>query len=255
MEVAAAVRMGIFGIEVGRRIRIMVTVEFCLGVGLDNRSALFGYENAAHLGCERLEGFHHVGVVSVDVKVVRIHRRNHGNLREKLQERAVEFVGFGNNRGRMGHQEISAIVTGNAAEERAAALSALREDVGGKGGGCGFSVGSGNGKAPLALGNLSKGAGTLEKGVSAFAGLHHFPKVLGHCRRINHQGLIYVGGNEVRPVLVVHGDAFGLKLGRELRRRTVVSSHAITLELVVTCQRGHSNSANSYEVYVFHTKL
>ena len=233
----------------------MVTEEACLCIGLDNWSAKLCDEGSAHLRCECLEGLHHVGVIPVDVQVIRIYCRDHRNLRVELKEGPVKLIGLRYHGIGLGHQEIGSVVTGNTAQEGAAAFAAGGENMRCKGAGGGFPVGSGNRKAPLALGDLSKGAGALEKGVSAFAGLHHFPKVLGHRRRINHQGLVYVGGDEVRTVLVVDGYPFRLKLPRELRRRAVIPRHVEALELVVPGQRGHSNSAYTYEIYVFHTNL
>ena len=255
VEVAAGVGMGILGIEIGRSIRIVISQDFCLCVLLRNGGAFFHNYGAAHLRGKVAEGFHHVRIVAVDVQVVGFHGSDHGNLREQLQEGAVKLVGFHHHGLVLGHQEVGAVVAGNAAQEGAAAFAGFRKDMGGKGGGGGFAVRAGNGQAALSAGNLTQGTGALEHVVPLVHYFAQFPEVGGNGRGVHHQRFGLVGGNQVGAVFVVHRNAFGLQLGREIGRRAVVTGHVQPLELIVPGNGRHSNSTNSYEVYVFHTSL
>ena len=116
-------------------------------------------------------------------------------------------------------------------------------------------MGAGNGQAALSAGDFAQGAGAFQKHVTLLAGFHQFSQIGRNGGGVNHQRLVLIGRNKVRPVLVVHRNTFGLQLMREVGGCTVVSRHLEALELVVTCQCGHSDSADSYEINVLHTSL
>ena len=77
-------------------------------------------------------------------------------------------------------------------------------------------MGAGNGETALSAGDFAQRAGTLQKGVSFFAGLGEFSKVGRNCRSIDYQRFVLVGRNQVRPVFIMYGDAFALQLVSEL---------------------------------------
>ena len=255
VEMAPRIGLGADGIKIGFGVRIMVGTDLRFRVALVYRGAFFDDEGAAHLGGEGAEGLHHMGVVSVNVQMVRLHRGNDGYLRVELEEGTVKFIGLHHHRGVFGHEQVGAVVPGNASEEGAAALAAFREDVCRQGGGGGFAVGAGYGQAALSPGNLSQGAGALEHPV---ASVHDFPQLAQVGRDgggINHQRFLHVGGNQLRTVFIVDRDALGLQAGRELGGGAVVTGHLITLELEVTGNGAHADASDSYEIYVFHTNL
>ena len=255
VEAAQFVGPGGNGVEIGPGVCIMVGQKLRGGVFRRDGGAFFGDEGAACLRGEGFEGLNHVGIVAVDIQMVGIHGRNHGDLREQLQERAVELVGLGHDRRGVAHQEVAAVVAGNASQKGRASLAAFGEDVGGEGGCGGFPVGAGNRQAALAAGDLSQDAGALEQGIAAFRHFFQLSQVHRDGRGIDHQGVLHLVRDQVRPVLIVDGDAFPLQLGGELGRGAVVSAHLVTLEFVVTGQGAHSDSADADEINVVHISL
>ena len=252
VEAAAGVRLGADRIKIGRCVRIMVGVHLGLGIGRAHRDAFLGNEDAADLRGKGLEGFHHMRIVAVNVQVVGVYGGNHGNLREQLEEGAVEFIGLRHNGGVLRHEEIGAVVAGDAAQERTAALSAVGEDMGDEGRCGGFSVRTGNGQAALSLGNLAQGTGTLEKEVAFLAGFHQLSQIGGNGGRVHHQGLVFVLRKELRLILVMHVNALSLQREGEVGGGPVITGHVVPLELVVAGKRTHADAANSYKVNVLH---
>ena len=114
---------------------------------------------------------------------------------------------------------------------------------------------SGYGQATLPAGDFTQGTGPFHHIVASVEHLLHLSQVPGHGRGVNHKRFRYVGGHQVRPVLVVYGNPFLLQLGRELGGCTVISRHVVSLELVVAGQCGHPDSADSYKVNVLHISL
>ena len=114
---------------------------------------------------------------------------------------------------------------------------------------------AGYGQAALPAGNLTQRARALDDGIAPVHHFLHLSQVLRDGRCIYDQAFFYVGGDQVGPILVVDRDALVLELGRELGGSTVIARYVEALELVVACQCGHSNAANSYEINVLHTNL
>ena len=129
VEIPALVGAGVQRAEIGPLVGIVIGEHACACIFRADGRALFGNHRARHLTGESLEGLHHVCIVSVDVQMVGIHRRNDGNLREQLQERAVKLIGLHHHGLVPGHQEVGAVVSRNAAEESAAALSCFCKDM------------------------------------------------------------------------------------------------------------------------------
>ena len=76
-----------------------------------------------------------------------------------------------------------------------------------------------------------------------------------HGGRVHDQGVLLVGGNQVRTVFVMHGNTLPLQLTGQVGGGAVVSRHIESLEFVVAGQGAHADATDSYEVYVFHTSL
>ena len=247
--------LGADSVKIGLGIRIMIGIDFRLRMGLVHGGAFFHDKGAAYLAGKGAEGLHYMGVVSVDVQMVCLHRSDDGNLRIELEEGTVEFIGLHHHRIVLGHEQVGAVVAGNAAQEGAAALAAFREDVRRQGGSGGFSVGAGNGQAALSLGDFSQRTGAFEHQVALIHRFPQFSQVGGDGGGVYHQRFLFVGRNLVGAVFIMDRDALGLQPGREVGGGAVVTGHLITLELEVAGDGAHADAPDSYEVYVFHTNL
>ena len=192
-----------------------------------------------------------MGIVAVDVQVVRVDGRDDGDLREQLVEGAVELVGLGHHHVVVTHEEVRSVVAGDAAEEGGASFTALGEDMGDHRGGGRLAVRAGDGEAALALRDLAEGEGALDHAVPV---LPHEIQLLELVdgRRPDDEGLLRVGRNEVRTVVIMHADPFRHELRRQVRRRLVIAGHRVPLELEIPGQGAHPDTSDAYEIYVFH---
>ena len=175
-----------------------------------------------------------------------------GDFREELVEGAVELVGFGDDDIVPAHEEVRPVIAGDAAQEGRAALAALREDMGGEGGGGRLAVGAGDGEAALSPGDFTQGAGPLDEPVALLPDEIQFAEFMDG-RRPDDEGFLHVGGNQVWPVLVMDGDPFPLQGGRQVRRGLVIPGHPEPPELEIPGQGAHPDAPDAYEIYVLHT--
>ena len=192
-----------------------------------------------------------MGIVAVDVKVVRVDGRDDGDLREELVEGTVKLVGFGHHHVVVTHEEVRPVVAGDATEEGGTSFPALGEDMSDhRGGGC-LAVRAGDGETALALRDLAEGEGALDHAVPV---LPHEIQLLELVdgRRPDDEGLLRVGRNEVRTVVIMHADPFRHELRRQVRRRLVITGHRVPLELEIPGQGAHPDPPDAYEIYVLH---
>ena len=215
-----------------------------------HRQAVLQDKGFLDLRCELAEGFLHVGEVAVDVEVVGIHRRDDGDIRVQLEETPVEFVCLRHHHVVLAHQQVGAVVLGDAAEEGIAAFAAFGEDVGHEGGCGGLAVGAGYRQAGLPGGDLAQHAAALDNAVAVFLHELQFLKAFRDSGGVDHEGFLHVLGDAVDVVFVMHGNPFLLQLMGEVGGSAVVAAHAVALEFVVTGYGAHPYAAYSYEVYV-----
>ena len=116
-EAAECVRVGVGAVEIGGGVVVVISQDPGLRVLRRQVQPFLGDERAADLGGECLEGFDHMGLVAVDVQMVRVHGRDDGDFREELEEGAVEFVRFRDDGRRVTHQQVGPVVPGKPTEE------------------------------------------------------------------------------------------------------------------------------------------
>ena len=249
-EMAQGVEAEVFRVVVRARVIETVGVDAGRGVGGTDRQPVFQDQDFADLGGESAERLLDMRQVSVDVEMVGIHRRDGRDGGMELQEGTVIFVGFGDDHGRRTHQHVGAVVLRDAAEEGAAARTALGQDVGDQGRSGGLAVGAGDGQAFLSLRDLAEHARTLDDAVAPALDEAQFLQRLGDGGRIDHQRGLRVRGDEVRPVLVMDGDPFRLQFVRQVRSCTVITGHGIALPLVIAGDGAHADASDADEVNI-----
>ena len=217
-EVEASVRQrGDVGcIEVARRV-IGIAQDTGGGVLERNIDALLDNDGAVRIDLlgKQAESLDHVGVVVVDVEVVGVGGRHHGDMGIQLEERTVEFVGLGHEYGVLAQQQVGIVVLGNAAQEGVAAFAGLCEDVGQQGAGGRLAVGARHGEALLPARDLSQSLRSLAVGVAVAADVLQFTEIVGNGGGIDDEGMFDVLRDGVDVVLIVDGDAFLLQLVRQ----------------------------------------
>ena len=214
-------------------------------------NTFLGDDGPTYLRGEDLERLQDMGIIAVDVQMVRVDGRDDGDLREELVEGAVELVGLGHHHVVVADEEVRPVVAGDAAEEGGAAFAALREDMGDHRRGGRLAVGAGDGETALAFRNLAEGEGALDHAVSVLPHEIQFLELMDG-RRPDDEGLRHIGRNEVRAVVVVDADPFRRQLRRQVRRRLVITGHRVSLELEIPGQGAHPDASDAYEIYVLH---
>ena len=183
--------------------------------------------------------------------MIGVHRRDDGRLGEELQEGAVEFVGFGDDDRIVRHQQVGAVVLGNAAEEGGAALAAVRQDMGDQGARRGFPMGAGNGQAALVAGDFAQDPGTLEQLVPLLADIDHLAEVLRNGRGPDDEGSFDILRDPVGVIGIVDHDTFRLQLLGQVRRRLVIAADSQAFAFPVAGDGTHADAADSEEIYLF----
>ena len=195
-----------------------------------------------------------MGVITVNIQMVRVDGGDDRDLRVQAVERAVELIGLGHYDVVVVHEEVGAVVAGDAAEEGRTAFAAFREDMGGQGRCRRLAVGAGDGEAALALRDLSEGEGALDHAVAFLAHEIQLTELVDG-GRIDDEGVLHGGRHEVRTVLIVDGDSLALKRRRQVRRGLVIPRHRVSLVFEIPRQGTHSDAPDTDEIYVFHTSL
>ena len=180
--------------------------------------------------------------------MVGVHGGDCSYRRMQLKEAAVELVSLGNHDRILAHQQVGAVVFGDAAEEGAAAFAALGEDVRHQGAGGGFAVGAGNRQTGLSLSDFAKHAAAFYHPVAVVHNELVFSQIGRYCRGIDHKRGLHVGGDARRVVFVVHCNSFGLEFCGEGRGGAVVTGHLKSLERIVTGDGAHAYASDSEEV-------
>ena len=250
-EVSAGVRMRVHRMEIGLRIGIMIGQKLRFRVRRRDGDTFLGDDGPAHLRGEDLERLQDMGIIAVDIQMVRVDGRDDGDLREKLVEGTVELVGLRHHHVIVAHEEVCPIIAGDAAQEGGAAFPALREDMGDHRRGGRLAVRARDGETALALRDLAEGEGALDHAVAV---LPHEIQFLEHVdgRRPDDEGLLRVGRNEVRTVVIMDADPFCGELRRQVRRGLVIAGHRVSLELEIPGQGAHPDASDAYEIYVLH---
>ena len=120
--------------------------------------SLFHDQSPADLRSEGLECLTVLLEGTVDVQMIRVHRRDGGDGGVELEERAVELVGLRDDCRGVAREKVRVVVLRDASQESRAAFSAFRQDVRHKSAGGCLSMRSGHGEACLPLGQFSKHA-------------------------------------------------------------------------------------------------
>ena len=107
--------MRVHRMEIGLRIGIMIGQKLRLGVRRRDGDTFLGDDGPAHLRGEDLESLQDMGIIAVDIQMVRVDGRDDGDLREKLVEGTVELVGLRHHHVVVAHEEVCPVIAGNAA--------------------------------------------------------------------------------------------------------------------------------------------
>ena len=97
----------------------------------------------------------------------------------------------------------------------------------------------------------SEGEGALDHAVAVLPHEIQFLELMDG-RRPDDEGLLCVGRNEVRTVVVMDADPFCGELRRQVRRGFVIAGHRVSLELEIPGQGAHPDASDAYEIYVLH---
>ena len=160
------------------------------GVGGGDIEPEFFDESPFDLRGECLEGFEYMGVIPVYIEVVGVDGSDYRNLREKLEERSVEFISLRNDYGRVAYQHICPVIAGNSAEKGRAADSARGEDMGGESGSGGFPMSPCYGHTCLTLSYFTEGAGAFDDPVSVGVDIHELAEIFRDSRGIDDKSLL-----------------------------------------------------------------
>ena len=230
----------------------MVGVYLGLRVFLRHGQSELLDQDSRDLRRESAECLLHMLQVAVDVEMVGVHRRDHGNGGMELEERTVELVRLGHHGGYGTDEEVRPVILGYASQESRAAVAALCQDMGYQRAGGGLAVRAGDGQALLAAGDLTETQRALHHPVTVLPDIGQFRVLRRDGRGIDDERLGDILRNEVGIVLEMHPDALLLKRFGQGGRRAVVSRHFKPLALEVAGDGAHPYSADTYEIDVFH---
>ena len=191
-----------------------------------------------------------MGVVVVDVEMVGVGGRHHGDMGMQLQEGAVEFVGLGHQDRILAQQQVGVVILGDAAQECVAAFARSGQDMGEEGTGRGLAMGARYGEAFLAARDFAKGFRAFAQGIAVAADILEFAELFRNRRRIDDKGMGDVFRDGVDVILVVDGDALSFECVRKGRRRTVVARHFKPAVLEVPCDGTHADPADSDKIII-----
>ena len=235
--------------EIGLRVVVMVVQDFGRRILGRKRKTQFGNQGAAHLRRKVLESLAVSLFCPVNVQVVGVHGRHHRHLREQLEEGTVKLIRFRHHCRRFRGKQVGIVILGNTAQEGRAAFARCGQDVGGQGARRGLAMRARNRQAALPAGDFAQHARTLHQPVAVLPHENEFSHIVRNGGGINHQRTLLLGRNQIRPVFIVDGDAFGLQFFRQIRRSAVITAHLQSFKLIVPRNRTHPDSPDSDKIY------
>jgi len=191
-------------------------------------------------------------LVAVDVQMVGVGARHHGQPGMQLVERTVVFVGLDDGIARfLVQHEVGACVAQYAAEESGATGLGAAQYVGYHRRRGGLAVRAGHADAVGMLRDAAQQRGALDDAEAVPAEIFQYVVVFGNGGSVDHKGILRVAErlrDGVAVVKVGELQPFLFKSGSQFRGSAVVSGHGGAMCQVITHQVGHSDTPGPHEI-------